>query len=58
MVAEHGYDVIGDLRDLVPLRPADSTDPARAAYDQRVDVLTAALVGGGCRGGPAARAAA
>ena len=43
LVAEHGYDVIGDLRDLVPVRPADSTDPARAAYDERVDVLTEAL---------------
>ena len=44
VVADRGYDVVGDLRDLVPLRPAHSTDPARAAYDQRVDVLTEALV--------------
>ena len=43
MVADHGYDVVGDLRDLIPLRAGHSTDPARAAYDQRVDVLTAAL---------------
>ncbi len=43
LVAEHGYDVLGDLHDLVPLRPTGSTDPARAAYDQRVDVLTEAL---------------
>ena len=42
-VAERGYDVVGDLRDLVPPRPTGSTDPARAAYDQRVDVLTEAL---------------
>ena len=42
-VAELGYDVVGDLRDLVPTRPTGSTDPARAAYDQRVDVLTEAL---------------
>ncbi len=44
LVAEHGYDVLGDLHDLVPVRPTGSTDPARAAYDQRVDVLTEALV--------------
>ncbi len=43
VVADHGYDVIGDLHDLVPLRPAGSTDPARAAYDDRVDILMAAL---------------
>ena len=43
VVAGRGYDVVGDLRDLVPLRSAHSTDPARAAYDQRVDVLTEAL---------------
>ena len=43
LVAEHGYDVLGDLHDLVPTRPAGSTDPARAAYDQRVDMLTEAL---------------
>jgi hypothetical protein len=35
--------VIGDLRDLVPVRPAGSTDPARAAYDDRVDLLSGAL---------------
>ena len=34
---------IGDLRDLVPVRPASSTDPARAAYDDRIDILTGAL---------------
>ena len=44
VVADRGHDVVGDLRDLVPLRTAHSTDPARAAYDQRVDVLTEALV--------------
>ena len=44
VVADHGYDVVGDLRDLSRCGPAHSTDPARAAYDQRVDVLTAALV--------------
>jgi hypothetical protein len=44
VVAERGHDVVGDLRDLVPRRAAHSTDPARAAYDQRVDVLTEALV--------------
>ena len=43
LVAGHGYDVVGDLRDLVPVRPAHSTDPARAAYDLRVDVLTESL---------------
>ncbi len=43
VVADHGYDVIGDLRDLVPVRSAASTDPARAAYDDRVDILTGAL---------------
>ncbi len=42
-VADHGYDVIGDLHDLVPLRPARSTDPARAAYDDRIDILNNAL---------------
>ena len=42
-VADRGHDVLGDLRDLVPLRPAHSTDPARAAYDDRVAVLTEAL---------------
>jgi hypothetical protein len=44
VVTSQAYDVIGDLRDLVPVRPASSTDPARAAYDDRVDVLTEALV--------------
>jgi hypothetical protein len=43
-VADRGHDVVGDLRDLVPRRWAHSTDPARAAYDQRVDVLTEVLV--------------
>jgi hypothetical protein len=43
VVADHGYDVLGDLRDLVPVRSAGSTDPARAAYDDRIDILTAAL---------------
>jgi hypothetical protein len=43
-VAHRGHDVVGDLRDLVPRRRAHSTDPARAAYDQRVDVLTEVLV--------------
>ena len=36
--------MLGDLRDLVPVRPASSTDPARAAYDDRIDVLSGALV--------------
>ena len=44
VVADRGHDVVGDLRDLVPRRRAHSTDPARAAYDQRVDVLTEVLV--------------
>jgi len=44
VAADRGYDVVGDLRDLVPRRRAHSTDPARAAYDQRVDVLTEVLV--------------
>ncbi len=43
LVAEAGYDVIGDLHDLVPVRAAGSTDPARAAYDDRIDILTGAL---------------
>jgi hypothetical protein len=43
VVADRGYDVLGDLRDLVPVRPAAPTDPARAAYDDRVEVLTDAL---------------
>jgi hypothetical protein len=43
VVADHGYDVIGDLRDLVPVRPARSTDPARAAYEDRLDLLSGAL---------------
>lgn len=42
--AAHGYDVIGDVGDLVPMRPASSTDPARASYDDRVDILAEALV--------------
>ena len=43
LVAEHGYDVIGDLRDLVPVRTADPVDPARAAYDHRVEILSGAI---------------
>ncbi len=43
-VADRGHDVIGDVRDLVPLRAAHSTDPARAAYDGRVELVTEALV--------------
>jgi hypothetical protein len=43
VVADRGYDVSGDLRDLVPVRPAAPTDPARAAYDDRVDILNGAL---------------
>jgi hypothetical protein len=43
IVADHGYDVVGDLRDLVPVRPAGSTDPARAAYVDRIDILSTAL---------------
>jgi hypothetical protein len=44
VVADRGYDVIGDVADLVPSRPASSTDPARASYDDRVDILAGALV--------------
>ncbi len=43
LIADHGYDVIGDLRDLVPVRPAGSTDPARAAYEDRIDIVNGAL---------------
>ena len=43
LVAEHGYDVVGDLHDLVPVRPAGPTDPARAAYEDRIDILNGAL---------------
>jgi len=43
VVADRGYDVVGDLSDLVPVRPAAATDPARAAYDDRVDILADAL---------------
>lgn len=43
VVADRGYDVIGDLRDLVPARPAGPTDPARASYDDRIDILNGAL---------------
>jgi hypothetical protein len=43
VVADRGYDVLGDLRDLVPVRPAGPTDPARASYDDRVDILNNAL---------------
>ena len=44
IAADRGYDVIGDLRDLVPMRLASSTDPARASYDDRVDILAGAVV--------------
>jgi hypothetical protein len=43
-VAGLGYDVIGDLGDLVPRRPAHPTDPTRAAYEDRLDVVTEALI--------------
>ncbi len=43
VVTGRGYDVVGDLHDLVPVRPAGPTDPARAAYDERVDILNDAL---------------
>ena len=43
LVADRGYDVVGDLGDLVPVRPAASSDPARASYDDRVDILAASL---------------
>jgi hypothetical protein len=43
VVADRGYDVLGDLRDLVPSRPAAPTEPARSSYDSRVDILNAAL---------------
>ena len=43
VVARRGYDVVGDLRALVPARLAASTDPARAAYDDRIDILAGAL---------------
>jgi len=43
VVARRGYDVHGDLRDLAPVRSASSTDPARAAYDDRIDILAGAL---------------
>jgi hypothetical protein len=42
-VADRGYEVLGELDDLVPVRQAASTDPARAAYDDRVEVLNDAL---------------
>jgi hypothetical protein len=42
-VADRGYDVLGDLRDLVPSRPAGPTDPARTSYDDRIDILNGAL---------------
>ena len=44
VAVDRGYDVVGDVADLVPSRAASSTDPARAAYDDRVDVLAGALV--------------
>ncbi len=43
VAADRGYDVVGDLRDLVPVRPAGPTDPARASYDDRIDILNGAL---------------
>jgi hypothetical protein len=43
VVREHGYDVIGDLHDLVPTRPSGSTDPARATFEDRLDILNGAL---------------
>ena len=43
VAADRGYDVVGDLRDLVPVRPAGPTDPTRASYDDRVDILNRAL---------------
>jgi hypothetical protein len=43
LVADRGYDVVGDLRDLVPGRTGAPTDRAVAAYDDRVDILTGAL---------------
>ena len=38
-----GYDVVGDLRDLVPGRTGAPADRAVAADDDRVDILTGAL---------------
>lgn len=35
--------MLGDLRDLVPVRAAAPTDPARASYDDGVDILNNAL---------------
>jgi hypothetical protein len=43
VVADRGYDVLGDLRDLVPGRQAGPTDPARASYDDRIEILNGAL---------------
>jgi len=43
VVADRGYDVLGDLRDLVPGHRAGPTDPARASYDDRVEILNGAL---------------
>jgi hypothetical protein len=43
VVADRGYDVLGDLRDLVPGRRAGPTDPARASYDDRIDILNGTL---------------
>jgi hypothetical protein len=43
VAGRRGYDVLGDLHSLVPVRPASSTDPARAAYDDRIDILSGAL---------------
>jgi hypothetical protein len=44
VVADRGYDVVGDLRDLVPARTSGSSDPARASYEERIAVLNASLV--------------
>ena len=42
-LADGGYDVIGDVHDLVPLRPGRATDPARVSLEDRVDILNDAL---------------
>jgi len=43
VVADRGYDVLGDLRDLVPGRQAGPTDPSRASYEDRIEILNGAL---------------
>jgi hypothetical protein len=43
VVADRGYDVLGDLRDLMPGRRSGPTDPARASYDDRIEILNGAL---------------